>query len=194
MSSFVLIWLHASVPNPACNKTRLTCRWCKRFSYIVINVITTDFTQMCQLVAGPFGNRVLLDNGFVGFPVNRPDSPRTLAENDRRERARQMWPEGSLAIQTRDASRGIFRTRSIQQKYQEYCHSPQNAHMQQGAQFWKIKSRGQSNESVAPKRFCRTRTYLLCPISRTQINASSEGATDSQRQSGFKHEKHQTND
>ena len=41
LASVAWVWLHAAVPDPLENRTRATCKLCKRFSSIVINLSTT---------------------------------------------------------------------------------------------------------------------------------------------------------
>ena len=50
------VWLHVAASDPLENRIRATCRRCKRFSSIVINVTTIAFNHMGQFVSGPHGN------------------------------------------------------------------------------------------------------------------------------------------
>ena len=103
LASAAWVWLHSTDQYPTRNHTRLTCKWCKRDSNILIEITSRAVAPMGQVAASPFGTRVMLDNGFVILPTNHQPRATTRAEQISMSLTQQMWPQGTLPIPTRDA-------------------------------------------------------------------------------------------
>ena len=113
IASVTWVWLYSTDQYPIRNQTRVSCKWCKQNSIVLIEITSRAVTPMGQLIAGPYGTRVRLDNGFVGLPANSQLPATTIAEQINPSLIDQMCPRGSLPIQTRDAVFGILHTRSV---------------------------------------------------------------------------------
>ena len=99
------------IPNSEPNKSVLQMVQAKLYN--TIEITSRAVTPMGQLIAGPYGTIVRLDNGFGGFPTSSQPPATTIAEQINPSLIDQMCPRGSLPIQTRDDVFGILHTRSV---------------------------------------------------------------------------------
>ena len=79
IASVFWVWLYSTDQYPTRNQTRVSCKWCKQNSTVLIEITSRAVTPMGQLIAGPYGSRVRLDNGFVGLPINSQPPATTIA-------------------------------------------------------------------------------------------------------------------